>query len=237
MENLQKLEQESLEKEHKIKDLVLEELINLTMGRLGNTWTNIIMHPYSKFYFDEIDAILNKYGFNRKDFYLRILTFLSIKPEFLPMYCSQGMYIQGAERSNGKIVLHTVDGTFEALQLAEFLHDKQLLSSKSDMLNDCHEFTRFLAVTKNFDVAVSICNGLFTEKYIHAYNIDNEGLYYDGSRNLVFSEEMFRSLYNPDEELYRMSAQEFLKDPLYHENLSKECASLLIAEREFRKRF
>ncbi len=238
MENFIKMQQNLTEKEHKIREQVLNELLAITQGYLGKDWASIMFNPGNKCFYDEINMILNKYGFRREEFYLRVLNALSINDYLLPSDLSGAMYILSAERKDGKIKLQTIDGAYEAIQLSEYLNNQYLLENKNVMSNNCYYFSQVISVQEHFDICTSVFNGLYTEKYIHAYNINEEGLYCDGSRNLAMSEETFETLYRPDFQIYRMSYDEFLNDPLYHIDVeNRELSASLIAKRELQKRF
>lgn len=233
-----KIIEENNREKNKVSDLIHKELLEVTEGRLGNSFSDIMFSPYTKYFYHEIDDILTKHDFNREGFYLRVLTSLAINNLLLPMFLSTGMYILGAERKDGKLKIHTIDGTYEAMQLAESLKIPYLLENKNLMSNSCYYFSQVLSVQEQYELCSSLCTSLYNGKYVHAYNINEEGLYCDGSRNLAMSEETFETLYKPDFQIYRMSSEEFLNDSLYHIDVeNKDLSAYLIAKRELQKRF
>lgn len=216
-----------------------KELTLCTEERLGDNWKSILLHPDSKKYFDAIDLILKKYNFNRKDFYLRVLTYLAMYDNISPEYFMKGSFIENVEKKDNNLKIWTLDGIYEVKKLAETLNDPTLLyyKSKDMLLNQCYFIAQIITYLEDLDIETSICNGLCAEKYLHSYNI-NDNLFIDGSNNLILDNNTFKDLYRPEEKIYRMCAEEFVKDPLFHFDLeNKERSAYLIAQREMQKRF
>lgn len=188
----------------------------------------MLLNPESHKYAAKIDKILIHYGFNRADFYLKVLYMLSLRKMPKEIF-SLGIYINKVKENDR---IHTVDGIFEVYKLTSIINDFLFNMLKNGFLNYCYEVTSYLATMYGYDVETAWCRGTYTENYVHSFNT-KDNLVIDASKNIAMDYSMFEKLYLPDFNFFRMNADEFMDDPLYN---SVEFEPIfMMAERELKK--
>lgn len=191
----------------------------------------MLLNPLSHKYAAKIDKILTCYGFNRADFYLKVLYIISLGKMPNELF-SFGIYINKVEENDKIIRMHTVDGIFEGYKLTSIINDYLFNMLKNSFLNYCYEATSYLATMHGYDVEAAWCRDTYTENYVHSFN-RKDNLVIDASKNIAMDYSMFEKLYLPDFNFFRMSANEYMDDPLY--NFTESQPIFMMAERELKK--
>ena len=141
-----------------------------------------------------------------------------------------GIYINKVEENDKIIKIYTVDGIFEVYKLTNIINDYLFNMLKNGFLN--YEATSYLATMHGYDVEAAWCRGTYTENYVHSFN-RKDNLVIDASKNIAMVYSMYEKLYLPNFNFFRMSANEYMGDPLY--NYTDSQPIFMMAERELKK--
>lgn len=193
-------ENNSIDKNNDIKDRVLTVLAQHTNKTLGLSLREMLLHPNSHDYEEQILTTLTNYNFNVYDFYNETLIDLATEDNLDINSLIKGLFIQKIKKDGLFVSMSTAHETFRFALLAEYIKDKTLLNAKKhyELVCDCHKHTTWLLETKGLTAVTALCKMDFGGYYLHSYNIcERTNQVWDASHNMIMSIEQYNKLFNP----------------------------------------
>lgn len=157
--------------------------------------TTLLWISYDDYFNNIILDVLNKNNFNYNHFYFKTLGIFALE-KFKLEYFEEGLLVKDVGKTEDKIFISTIHGTFEA-KLAHIQLQDTFNIPVNSLYRRCHELSQLVLEYKGYKANTSFLTQYFQGEYLHSYNIDENGDYVDYSNNLVMSERQFKELCNP----------------------------------------
>ena len=193
-------ENNSIDKNNDIKDRVLTILAQHTNKTLGLSLREMLLHPNSHDYEEQILTTLTNYNFNIYDFYNETLIDIATEDNLDINSLLKGLFIKNIKKDGLFVSMSTAQETFRFALLAEYIKDKTLLNAKKnyELVCDCHKHTTWLLETKGLPAVTALCKMDFGGYYLHSYNIcERTNQVWDASHNMIINQDQYTKLFNP----------------------------------------
>lgn len=215
-----------------IKNYVIDKLHRKCNESIGYSIPSILLANENEKYKNVILEVLKKYGYNFNSFYSgEIIDGSALDDPII----SGGLLIKDVIRDDKKITIITEHGNFEVDLLAETLDDSLFLSRKRNksLIGSCHELTGKMLEKYKMTAITAFCPENFCENIIHSYNIDNDGIVYDVSHNIIMPKDKYERFLQPVK-LSEVTYDEYMDSEEYYSfqnHLSSEFPLYSIAKK------